>query len=114
MFSAEERCGLYVFHFANGDTYIGQAIEVTRRYAQHRMVHDDIGRISFKRCTRAKLNEEERTLTWQLEAAGHRLRNVSFTSCQRVTAILTWSFRSKLTNDGLGTPRGATCPEAAS
>ncbi|MGE0816177.1 MAG: GIY-YIG nuclease family protein [Vicinamibacterales bacterium] len=80
LFPPSRRCGLYVLHFANGEIYVGQAVDVTRRFVQHRIVHNDIARISFRRCGRRRLDEEERALIWQLEAAGQRLRNVTFTS----------------------------------
>lgn len=32
----EERCGIYILEFSNGDRYVGQAKDVTRRFAQHR------------------------------------------------------------------------------
>lgn len=80
LFKPDERCGLYVLHFANGDIYAGQALDVTRRYAQHRKVHEDIEEISFRQVPKNKLNDEERTLIWSLEQSGKLLRNITFTS----------------------------------
>ncbi len=80
LFPPGKRCGLYILHFANGEIYAGQALDVTRRYVQHRKVHDDIDEISFRRVDRDRLDEEERDLIWDLEQSGHRLRNIVFTS----------------------------------
>ena len=80
LFKPDERCGLYVLHFSSGNIYAGQALDVTRRYVQHRKVHADIEQISFRRLPKNRLNEEERTLIWSLENNGYRLRNITFTS----------------------------------
>ncbi len=80
LLKSDERCGIYVLHFANGEFYAGQAVDVTRRYVQHRKTHDDIDKIAFKRVPRNKLNDEERTVIWHLEQKGCSLRNVTFTS----------------------------------
>jgi hypothetical protein len=42
LFKPHERCGIYVLHFTNGEFYAGQAVDVTRRYVQHRETHKDI------------------------------------------------------------------------
>lgn len=80
LFPPGERCGLYILHFATGEFYAGQAVDVVRRYAQHRQVHQDIERISFRCIDRANLNEAERDLIQTLERAGYRLRNIALTS----------------------------------
>jgi hypothetical protein len=80
LFPLGKRCGLYILHFANGEIYAGQALDVTRRYVQHRKVHSDIEAISFRRLNKDRLNDEEPALIWELEQSGHRLRNITFTS----------------------------------
>lgn len=80
LFKPDERCGLYVLHCSNGDVYAGQALDVTRRYVQHRKVHADIEQISFKQVPKNRLNDEERALIWLLEQSGQPLRNITFTS----------------------------------
>lgn len=80
LFRPGERCGLYILHFANGEFYAGQAVDVVRRYTQHRQVHQDIERISFQCVERSSLNDTERDLIWELERAGYRLRNIALTS----------------------------------
>ncbi len=83
LFTPGKRCGLYILQFSDGEIYAGQALDVTRRYVQHRKVHFDIEKISFKRVAKKHLNNEERALIWKLEEDGYLLRNISFTSIPR-------------------------------
>jgi hypothetical protein len=80
LFSPARRCGIYVLHFENGEVYAGQAVDVTRRFIQHRRKHKDISEISFKPVTLKKINEAERETIWELEKASIPLRNITFTS----------------------------------
>lgn len=80
IFRPGKRCGLYVLYFANGEFYAGQAADITRRYVQHRKVHTDIEKISFKQVAEDRLDEEERAAIWALEKNGYSLRNIVFTS----------------------------------
>lgn len=80
LFPSGKRCGLYILHFSDGEIYAGQAIDVTRRYIQHRKIHRDIEKISFKRVPKKNLNDEERSLIWTLEKLGYALRNITFTA----------------------------------
>ena len=80
LFKPGERCGIYVLHFANGEFYAGQAIDVTRRYIQHCNTHKDIEKLSFKRTSQDCLDEEERQVIRRLEENKWLLRNVVFTS----------------------------------
>ena len=79
-FKPRRRCGIYVLRFSNEEFYVGQAVDVTRRYAQHRKTHTDIVQMAFKQVPTSKLDEEERSLIWRLEQAGWPLRNVTFAS----------------------------------
>ncbi len=83
LFPSGKRCGLYILQFSDGEIYAGQALDVTRRYVQHRKVHCDIEKIKFRRVAKKNLNEEERALIWMLEHEGYRLRNITFTSIPR-------------------------------
>ena len=76
----KNRCGIYVLHFANGAFYVGQAVDVVRRYAQHRHTHKDIHYISFKRVGKRNLNIEEKAVVLYLERAGFQLRNIQIVS----------------------------------
>lgn len=80
LFSPDQRCGLYILHFKNDQYYAGQAVDVVRRYAQHRTNHTDIERVSFRPVHISNLNEEERELIWRLERNNYALRNITFTS----------------------------------
>jgi hypothetical protein len=42
LFKPQKRCGIYVLGFSNSEFYVGQALDVTRRYAQHRKTYSDI------------------------------------------------------------------------
>ncbi len=79
-FSPEKRCGIYVLHFENGDFYVGQAINVVRRYAQHRVTYADIEKVSFKPILSDDLDDEERHVIGILETEGYLLRNITFAS----------------------------------
>lgn len=80
MFPKRGRCGIYVLHFANGELYAGQAVDVNRRYGQHRKTYNDIARLSFRLVLPDKLNEQEQKTIQGLENAGFRLRNKTYTS----------------------------------
>ena len=79
-FKPRRRCGIYVMCFSNGEFYAGQAVDVTRRYAQHRKTHTDIVQMAFKQVPTSKLDEEERSLIWRLEQEGWPLRNIALAS----------------------------------
>lgn len=67
LFKPQKRRGIYVLRFSNGEFYVGQAVDVTRRYAQHRKTYSDIEEIAFKPVPKDKLGEEERSLIGRLE-----------------------------------------------
>lgn len=80
LFRPGHRCGIYVLHFANGEYYAGQAVDVIRRYCQHRQTHSDIENISFKKIPRKQLNDEECCVIRKLEEANCLLRNIALVS----------------------------------
>ncbi|MGK5681648.1 tetratricopeptide repeat protein [Actinoplanes sp. URMC 104] len=75
-----ERCGIYVLSFADGQLYVGQAVDVARRYAQHRKTYDDIVGLQFWRFQPAELDAAEQAAIHQLQQAGLLLRNVAYAS----------------------------------
>lgn len=77
---SENRCGIYLLEFANGEFYVGQAINVCRRYGQHCQTYNDITKLTFKCVTPDKLNKEEKQIIQTLEKIGFRLRNIIHTS----------------------------------
>lgn len=77
LFAPGERCGIYILHFSDGWFYVGQAVDVTRRFVQHRKTHTDIERISFSPVALDWLDEKERDAVRRMEEAGCQLRNIA-------------------------------------
>jgi hypothetical protein len=73
------RCGVYLLAFPDNTHYIGQAIEVVRRFAQHRQNHSISG-FSFIRIKPEKLNKVEIEKIKLAEALGLRLTNIVHTT----------------------------------
>lgn len=77
-------CGIYILEFANGDKYVGQSVNLTRRFSSH--VHGsshheawrDIEAISFVLLPKEELNRAEREVIAELVAKGDVLRNIVF------------------------------------
>jgi hypothetical protein len=80
LYKPKERCGIYVLHFENDQSYVGLAVDVVRRYAQHKKNHPDIRALSFKRVAEKKLQEEEKRIAQMLQTEGFRLRNIQLVS----------------------------------
>lgn len=80
LYKPDRRCGIYVLRFKDEQYYVGQAIDVTRRYVQHKKNHNDIQEIAFKVVRKEKLDEEEHLTVKILESAGAKLRNILLTS----------------------------------
>lgn len=78
--SKSRRCGIYVLHFANGEYYVGQTVDITKRFLQHRKRHGDIACISFRPVGRRSLDFHEAQLIRLLEMKRLRLRNINMTS----------------------------------
>ena len=79
-FTKNNRCGIYILHFENGEYYVGLAIDVVNRYAQHRLNHLDIEYISFKEVAKSKLPEIEKDTVYELEKLKKSLRNINLIS----------------------------------
>lgn len=80
LFKPGKRCGIYVLHFATGEYYIGQAVDVTRRYIQHSKNHSDIRQISFQEIKPNSLNDVERKAIGIFERQDFQIRNIALTS----------------------------------
>lgn len=76
-FTKNNRCGIYILHFENGEYYAGLAIDVVRRYAQHRKNHLDIDYVSFKEIAKPALDLVETETIAKLERVNKTLRNIS-------------------------------------
>lgn len=79
-FAKARRCGIYILHFSNGEYYVGQAVNVASRYAQHRVKHMDIDYISFKYVGKKRLSQAEKDVIKYLEGQEKALRNISLVS----------------------------------
>lgn len=79
-FTQNNRCGIYILHFENAEFYVGLAIDVVNRYAQHRLNHKDIEYVSFKEVPKTKLSEIEKETVYALEKLKKPLRNINIVS----------------------------------
>lgn len=80
LFRPIKRCGIYILRFRDNQFYVGQALDVTRRFVQHAKIHDDIQEISFKPIPEKDLNKVEQELVKTLEKKLVKLRNINLTS----------------------------------
>lgn len=76
--SAASVCGIYVLEFADGQRYVGQTTNITKRYATHRRRHGDVVAFSFASCPPDALDEHERAQV-RVEETRHSLRNLNLT-----------------------------------
>lgn len=79
----EPRCGIYIVEFRDGDRYVGQAIDVIRRFSDHRRRWEGIIGIQFRAVPREGLNDAERQMVRLVEAT-HCVRNINGSSQMRV------------------------------
>jgi len=79
-FTEKNRCGIYILHFQNGEYYVGQAIDVVKRHAQHRKTHSDIEELSFLEVAKSKLAQVEKQTVSALESRKKPLRNINLVS----------------------------------
>jgi hypothetical protein len=75
-----ERCGIYLLCFVDGQYYIGQSVDVVKRFSQHQKVFDDIVGLGFKSVSNDALDEAEQSLIRRAENEGFLLRNKTFVS----------------------------------
>ncbi len=68
--SSKSRCGIYLLEFPGERFYIGQAVDVARRFVQHRKNYDDISGFSFIPIQRGFLDQVERDLIQKAELLG--------------------------------------------
>lgn len=74
------RTGVYALLLPEERIYVGQAVEVVRRFAQHRRALGPIEAISFVPLTAPELDARERSWIRAVEDAGLRLANVMHVS----------------------------------
>jgi hypothetical protein len=80
LYKPGKRCGIYVLRFRDNYFYIGQALDIIRRYIQHTKNHNDIQEISFKTYPQKDLNNLEQQLIKSFESKSIKLRNINLTS----------------------------------
>lgn len=80
LFKPNERCGIYILGFENGQFYVGLANNFVRRYAQHRKTHLDIQTVFFKKVGKEHLAAEEKKMAQTLQDEGFSLRNIQLVS----------------------------------
>lgn len=73
--ATKRRCGIYFLAFQGGLFYVGQAVDVVRRFSQHRKNHDDIIGFSFIAVPKPELDVTERALIFKAESLGLKLTN---------------------------------------
>lgn len=73
--ASKKRCGIYLLAFRSGFFYIGQAVDVVRRFSQHRRVHDDIVGFSFLPMPKPKLDDAEKAMIFRAESLGFKITN---------------------------------------
>lgn len=84
-----ERCGIYMLAFTTGEWYVGQAVDVARRFLDHRDTHSDIARVFFKPVEPEYLDQEERRLIGLVETDwGWPVRNIRGASLPKGIADL--------------------------
>lgn len=69
------RTGIYLLGYSDDTFYIGQALDVVRRFAGHRRLSCDIESFAFVKSPREFLDATEKQAIHQAEALGVRLRN---------------------------------------
>ena len=65
--ATKSRCGIYLLAFPSRTFYIGQAVDVVRRFAQHRQTYEQIIGFSFLPTPKAALDATERDLIHKSE-----------------------------------------------
>ncbi|MFN8076842.1 MAG: GIY-YIG nuclease family protein [Kineosporiaceae bacterium] len=73
---ASGRCGIYRLIFADGQEYVGQAVDVVRRFTAHRRRWADLVTMGLHRCPPERLDEVEQAVIAARRDAGAVLRNV--------------------------------------
>lgn len=77
-------CGIYILRFGDRSYYVGQSINIARRFLQHKKNFNDLEAITFKRVKPAELNSEEQAIIGFMETR-FTLRNISLTSLPNIS-----------------------------
>ncbi len=74
-----DSCGIYILDFADGTYYVGQAVDVRRRFLQHKKNFDDIVAVHFRHVNKQDLDTVERDMIAKLEVIA-KVRNIRYAS----------------------------------
>lgn len=74
--ASKNRCGIYLLEFSDEIFYIGQAVDVVRRFGQHRQKYENIIGFSFLPTPRKSLDEVERSLICKAESLKLTIINI--------------------------------------
>ena len=77
LFPRNNRAGVYILWFTNGERYVGQATDVVTRFSSHRRRWDDIEYLDFCRTPRASLLQLEKQMIGSQLSLGKQLRNIT-------------------------------------
>lgn len=120
--STKKRCGIYFLAFQAGLFYVGQAVDVVRRFSQHRKNHDDIVGFSFIPVPKSELDAIEKSLIFKAESIGLKITNavhvtsiVGDTDFDLVMSTAeqdAWLHTAHLVTDAALTPPKIVLPEA--
>ena len=80
LYKRQERCGIYMLGFENGERYVGKSVDVVTRFNQHRKTHADLSHLTFRRVPKAQLDQVEQHHIHHLGTLGLRLRNIDHVS----------------------------------
>lgn len=67
IFPINKRCGIYVLRYTDGMYYVGQSVDVAKRFLQHKKKCGDIEQIAFKKVSKNNLDLEEKKYIASLE-----------------------------------------------
>lgn len=84
----EDRCGIYILEFTDGQRYVGQSRDVVRRFADHSRRHLDIVAVQFCPTPLHDLDAAERQMVQDQRDAGHHLRNIDLVSNSWADSVL--------------------------
>lgn len=76
-------CGIYVLQFSDGEYYVGQSVDVTKRFLQHRKNHNDIIGVFFRKTPKKELDAVEQQMIAEMEVRC-QLRNISYASMPKL------------------------------
>lgn len=74
--SPKNRCGIYLLAFSGDRYYIGQAVDIVRRFSQHLKTYGEIDGFTYIQVAKTKLDAREKELIFNAEASGFTLLNV--------------------------------------